>query len=263
MDLSIIIVNFKTIPLLKRQLHALSLFNIKLNYEIIVVENGTNENIKPILNEYKNINLLVISKNNLGFGGGVNLGSKYAKGKYLLLLNADIVPHENSMENMYNFIKNHENIGILAPKLVYPDGSTQNSCYRFYNFLTPLFRRTFLGKTKRGKFEVDKVIMNDFSHDKIIEIDWALGACFMVKKEFFDKVNGIEDRYHLYYEDMDFCRKTWIYGKKVVYFPEAIMTHNHDRATARHKNIFKALGNPVVITHIISSFKYNYKFFLK
>jgi len=263
MDLSIIIINFKTIPYLKRQLFALSSLDLKISHEIIVVENGTNENIKPILNEYKNINSLVISKNNLGFGGGANLGLKYAKGDYVLILNADIVPQKDSIEKMFDFIKNNQDIGILVPKLIYPDKTIQSSCYRFYNALTPIFRRTILGKTKKGKFEIDRVLMNDFDHNETIEIDWALGACFMIKRDFLKEIGGVDERYFLYYEDMDICKMANIRDKKVVYLSDAIMVHDHQRATAKHKNIFKALGNKVVLTHIISSFKYNYKFLFK
>lgn len=263
MDLSIIIVNYKTIDYLKRQLFAFASLNIKLNYEIIVVDNGSGESIKPLLKEYNNINLLIISKNNLGFGGGINLGLKYAKGKYLLILNADIVPHANSLEKMLNFMENNKNVGIVVPKLIYPDGLIQNSCYRFYNFLTPIFRRTFLGKTKQGINENDRVLMNDFSHDKTIEIDWALGACFMIEKEFLDRIGGVDERYFLYYEDMDTFRTTWLMGKKAIYYAEATMTHDHQRATAKYKNILEALRNKVVLIHIVSSFRYNYKFFLR
>lgn len=261
-DLSLIIINFKSLAYLERQLHALESLDIKIKYEIIIVENASGDNIKSILEKFKNIKL-IISKNNLGYGGGINIGTKYAKGKYVLLLNPDIIPHKDALENMFNFMEKNEDVGILAPKLVYPDGEIQNSCYRFYNIFTPIFRRTKLGATKYGKAEIDRVLMNSFNHQETIETDWILGAAFMMNKDFFNKIGGVDERYFLYYEDMDICRSTWLNGKKVVYFPYATMTHDHQRATAKVKNILLALKNKVVIIHIKSALKFSYKFFLR
>lgn len=263
-DISIIIINFDSINYLEKQLEIFKNLSENIKYELIIVENGSKDKdfIKSLVKKYKNIKL-IISKNNLGYGGGINLGAKYSSGKYLLALNTDVLPCKDSINNMFNFIEKHENVGILAPKLYYPDETIQNSCYRFYNIFTPIFRRTGFAKTIFGKKHNDYVLMNDFNHEETIEADWVLGAAFMINKEFFDKIGGMDERYFLYYEDMDICKTTKLNNKKVIYLTTAKMIHNHQRATANIKNIFILLKNKIVLTHIKSAFRYSYKFYLR
>lgn len=265
-DVSVIIINFNSLEYLKKQLEAFSKLQESINYEIIVIENGSEDKdyIKQIVNQYNNKNLtLIISKNNLGYGGGINLGAKYSNGKYIIPLNADVIPNDNSLSTLFNFMEKNNDVGIAAPKLFYSDGTVQNSCYRFYNILTPIFRRTSFSKTNIGEKENNYVLMNDFNHNENIETDWVLGAAFMINKDFLDKLGGIDERYFLYYEDMDICKSVKLNNKKVVYLKEATMTHHHQRATANVKSLLSILKNKVALTHIKSAFRYSYKFYLK
>lgn len=265
-DVSAIIINYNSLNFLKDQLEAFSRLQERIKYEIIIVENGSKDKdfIKQIISKYNIKNLtLIISNNNLGYSGGINLGAKYSNGKYIIPLNTDVIPNNYALSSMFDFMEEHKDIGILAPKLFYPDNTIQNSCYRFYNIFTPIFRRTRLSNTSIGKKQNNYVLMNDFDHNDTIEVDWVLGAAFMINKEFFDSIGRMDERYFLYYEDMDICKRVQLNNKKIVYYKNATMIHYHQRTSANIKNIMDIFKNDTLKIHIKSAIKYSYKFYLR
>jgi hypothetical protein len=100
--------------------------------------------------------------------------------------------------------------------------------------------------------------MQDFNHQEIKTVDWLMGACLMFKKEVFLKVKGFDQRYFLYFEDVDFCRQLNQSGYQVVYYPESKMIHFHQRLSAEERS-FKALFKKITWIHVISAVKYFWK----
>jgi len=261
--LSLIIVAYNTKDLVSKQINHLYNTKTNIDYEIVVVDNGSNDDIINIKSEFPDVNF-VLSKNNLGYFGGANLGVINSSGEYLCILNSDILASDYCFDELINFIESNKDIGIVAPKLIYPDErGTQNSCFRFHNILTPVLRRTSLGETNFGRFENKKMLMEDFNHDETIECDWILGAAFIIKRDFLENIGGFDERYFLYYEDMDLCKTTWINNKKVVYYHKTHMIHNHARASAKNKTFLDFLKNKTVGIHIKSGFKYFFKFLFR
>lgn len=206
MDLSIIIVNYKSRAKLINCLE--SIFQAKmdgLTYEIIVVDNNSGDDLKNVSERWPDIKIIYSSKN-LGMGGGNNLGLAAASTPYILVLNPDTVIRSQAIITLLNYLKNNSAVGMVGPKLLYPDGSLQSSCARFPQFFIPVLRRTFLGQY--FKQERDRFTMNDFDHNSIAPVDWLMGSCIMFQKEIplaggqifrprFDK------RYFMYFEDTD------------------------------------------------------------
>lgn len=255
MDLSIIIVNYKTKNLVKECIKCIKFFNPQLNYEIIVVDNNSNDGIEEEINEkLKDVKCIVLPKN-IGFAAGNNLGITFAKGRNVMILNPDIAIKKGELEKMVLYIDQHPEIGILAPKLINPDGSLQYSCFRYPKFLTPIYRRTFLGKTKKGKEIINKYLMKDWDHKNIQEVEWFLGACLLIPKKVLDKVGLFDERYFLYVEDTDLCKRFQKAGYKTVYFPEATLIHFHQRESAGG-NLLKSFFHRPTREHIKSWFKY-------
>ncbi len=262
MKLSLIIVAYNMKDLVFKQISHLHNIKTNIDYEVIIVDNGSTDNIISISSDFSDVKF-VLSKNNLGYFGGANLGVKVSSGEYLFILNSDILASDYCFDELINFIENNENIGIIAPKLIYPDDrGVQNSCFRFHNIITPIIRRTFLGETKFGMFENSKMLMEDFDHNDVIECDWILGAAFIIKKDFLKSIGGFDERYFLYYEDMDICKTTWINDKKVVYYNKTYMIHDHARNSAKNKTFLDFLRNKTLKIHIISSIKYFFKFII-
>ena len=256
MDLSIIIVNYKSFDKLKNCLSSIEKSNIgSISLEAIVVENNSGDKLEALLDNYS-FAKLVKSEKNLGMGGGNNLGIKHSSGDYILISNPDIVFEKNCILNLYNYLKNHENVALVGPKLLNPDRSLQYSCARFPKIYLPLLRRTAIGYFFRNY--LDKYFLKNENYDKIKEVDWLLGACFLVRREemFFKDNKLFDERYFMYFEDVDLCRRIEKNSKKVVYLPTAIAIHDHLRSSAKYPWYLAIFKDKLARQHIISWWRY-------
>ncbi len=266
MDLSVIIVNYKSKIKLAHCLESIfkSDFN-DIKFEIIVVENNSGDDLSDLQTKDNNIRLIT-SPRNLGMGGGNNLGIKSALGEHILILNPDTVLRPDVCKKLLLYLRGNPLVGLVGPKLLYPDGTLQMSCSRFPNFFIPILRRTFLGSY--FKKIRDGFTMSDFDHNTISEVDWLMGSCVMFRKEQLDidgkKFNPhFDERYFMYFEDTDLGMTFKNRGLKVVYNPEAIVIHNHARESAQHPWYIAIFKDKITWVHISSWFKYFIKWGLK
>ncbi|TSC95425.1 MAG: glycosyltransferase [Parcubacteria group bacterium Athens1014_10] len=258
MQLSIIILNYKQKGLVKNCLKNIETFGLELNYEIIVVDNNSKDGCEEMIKKNFHRVKIIASKKNLGYAEGNNLGIKEVKGDYFLILNPDITVLAGSIEKMFQFMEDNKDCGICGPKLLNPDQSIQISCCRFPKWHTPILRRTFLGRFKFAQKELSRYLMADYSRKEIKEVDWLLGASLLIRKSAAEKVGLMDERYFLYFEDIDWCRRFRQAGYKVYYLPPAEMIHFHQRLSAQ-KSGLKALFDKPTWIHIISAFKYFWK----
>ena len=266
MDLSIIIVNYKSRLKLINCLESIYRADkAGLDYEIIVVDNASGDDLSGIKNRWPEISL-ISSPVNLGMGGGNNLGLAEAKAPYVFILNPDTAVHGNAPAALLDYLKNHPDVGLVGPKLLYPDGSLQLSCSRFPSFFMPILRRTFLGRY--FKAARDSFTMNDFDHSFIRPVDWLMGSSLMFRKEIALPAGKIfkprfDERYFMYFEDIDLAREFWTRGLKVVYNPEAVVIHDHQRQSAKHPWYLAIFVDKLAWRHIDSWLKYFAKWGLK
>ncbi|HPT08151.1 MAG TPA: glycosyltransferase family 2 protein [bacterium] len=252
MDLSIVIVNYKTKDKIKSCLESIKQSDlIDINYEIIVVDNNSGDNLIDLKTQIIDFKLIQ-SKVNVGMGGGNNLGINEAQGPFVLILNPDIILKPQAIKILYNYIKNNPEVYIVGPKLLNIDLSLQYSCSHFPGFFTPVLRRTFLGRLF-PKY-LDWFLMKNSSHDIIQEVDWLMGSCLIIRKEGF---LGFDDKnFFMYFEDVDVCRRAKKIGKKVIYNPEAEVIHYHARESAKHPWYISIFKDKITQEHIKSWFKY-------
>lgn len=233
MDLSIIIVNYNSGRDLDCCLDALAVAAVPGRHEVIVVDNASHDGseviaIQPHLDVAMHRNMT-----NIGFGAGVNLGVSLAKGRYLLILNPDVRVHRDSIATLMRYLDVHPDAGLCAPKLLNEDGSLQYSCRTFPSVGTIIFRRTVLNRWFPDAKIVRRHLMTDWDHRTTREVDWVLGAAMLLRREAFVTSTVIDERFFLYFEDVDLCRRLSLAGWRVVYHPEGVMTHSHHRASAR------------------------------
>jgi len=262
MELSIIITSYKNSELLKVCIDSIKRNLTILDYEIIVSDSATEEDTRLMMKDSFPEIEFIPSLENIGFSGTVNNGYKKSKGGYILILNGDIIVKKNSIEKLLEYIKNNHQVGIVSCQLLNFNETLQSSCYRFYTPMTIIYRRTFLGKFKFAKRHLDKFLMKDFDHQKTQEVDWVMGSVLMTKREAIEKVGLMDESYKLYFEDVDWCRRYWGNGYKVIYYPESQMYHYHGRHSARtRKSLIKTLlFNKWAWFHIISAIKYFLKY---
>jgi len=258
---SIIIVNYNQKNLLNVCVKGILKVAPKIDYEIIVVDNASTDGSDAIIDKLKTKSQklkVILNKKNLGFAGGCNVGIKESKGDYILILNPDIVVLENSIEKLYQFMEKNKNVGIAGPKLLNPDKSIQSSCYRFPSWYIPILRRTFLGGLSWAKKKLDYYLMNDFDHQGGKGVDWLLGAALMIRKSMLDKIGLFDERFFLYFEDIDLCRRAKKSGWQVYYYPFSEMFHYYQRTSAKQQGFF-SLFSKVTWIHIFSAIKYFWK----
>jgi GT2 family glycosyltransferase len=258
MDLSIIIVNYKTRGLLKECLKGIKMVQPKINYEIIVVDNGSGDGTPMMMAEYFPEIKFIASDENLGYAKGNNLGIKAASGRYVMIMNPDIVVFSGALERLVEFMDSRPDIGMVGPKLLNPDKSLQYSCYRFPDFWTPLYRRTPLGKLNFAKKKLDDYFVKDWDHNSIKEVDWLLGGCLLIRKKALEEVGYLDERYFAYFDDVDLCRSMWAKGWKVVYYPLVSVVHFHRRESAGGR-WWASISKKVTRIHIQSWLKYFWK----
>lgn len=264
-DISIVLVAFQA----KKHLETCftSLFqdikNSPLDIHVVVVDNAANsDGIKEWLaKEYPKVEY-IDAGGNIGFGKSQNIGIKSVRAKYYFCLNPDteFIKDTNTINRLYEFMEKHSHVGMIGPKIQYPDGTLQHSCYRFPTFLQPVFSRTALGKKGKGKQIADQFFMKDFDHNQTMPVDWIMGSAMFVRKEAIDAVGMFDEQYFMYAEDADWCRRMWEAHWPVYYVHDIVLSHVHGRGSAKVPGVIKALvKNKLARVHLISWLKYMWK----
>jgi GT2 family glycosyltransferase len=257
-DISVIIVNYKSAAKTLNCIRAVKKSDTAgLEIEIIVVDNASGDEIESEIKKNFFGVILIKSDTNVGMGAGNNLGIKAANGEFVLVLNPDTYLDEQAIKIMIGYTRINPAVGIIGPKLLYPDGSLQFTCHRFPKIYMPLLRRTFLGRFARDK--VDRFLMKDYDHLKPREADWLQGSCLFIRKTMLDKIGSFDEKFFMYFEDTDLCRRAHKNGYKVVYLPQAIGIHDHTRASAADHWYIAPFTNKLARAHIVSWVKYFWK----
>ncbi|OGI16400.1 MAG: hypothetical protein A3J63_01810 [Candidatus Moranbacteria bacterium RIFCSPHIGHO2_02_FULL_40_12b] len=260
MDLTIAINGYRNPELLKLCIKSIRRNVKNVNYELIVTDSATEEETELMMREeFPGIKFFP-SRINIGFQGMVKKSIEQSQGEYLLLLNNDIIVRENSVEAILEFMKKNPDVGIAGPQLLNFNDTLQYSCFRFYKPITILYRRTFLGKFSFAKKHLDWFLMKDYDHKKIKEVDWLMGSALLVSRKAVSKAGLMDPRFFMYMEDVDWCRRFWENGYKVIYYPEAKMYHYHGKASAKGGFIGSLLFNKLTWIHINSAIKYFKKY---
>lgn len=225
MDLSCIIVTYNQSDRLVKCLQSIRETVSLPEYEVRVVNNDRRESLHEIESRFPGIHI-VTNPSNIGFARANNQAAKSARGETLLFLNPDTLLHPGAVEAMMRYLEAHPETGILAPKVLDPDGAVQASCRRFPDLWTGLFNRySFLSRLfPRNRF-TRRYLMQDFDHNETREVDWVSGCCMMIPRNVFFELGGFDEHYFLFNEDVDLCRTAWNAGYRVVYHPTAAVTH--------------------------------------
>ncbi|MBI4567949.1 MAG: sugar transferase [Planctomycetes bacterium] len=231
--LSAIIVNYHTRDYLRDCLRSIARETAGLDAEIIVIDNNSpDDSAGMVAREFPKVTLLANALN-VGFSRGVNQGLKIARGRAVLVLNADVVARPGSIRALLACLAAHPEAGVVAARLLNPDGTLQLSCRTFYTFSIILWRRTPLSRLWPAPGFLRRHLMSDWDHAQDREVDWALGACLLVRREALAAVGGMDERYFLYLEDVDWCLRMRRAGWKVIYCAGAEMVHHHLQASRR------------------------------
>jgi GT2 family glycosyltransferase len=224
-DVSIIIVNWNTKDLLLNCIESLYRETKNVTMEIIVVDNGSSDgSTEAVETSYPQVT--VIGNNeNLGFARANNVGISNSKGRYVCLVNSDIKALDAVVDQLCAYMDQHSEIGAIGPKTVNDDMSIRVNTRKFptlWNtfcetfFLVDLFpkNKLFRGRT-----------MTWFSHMDTRNVDVLSGCFLMVRREVVDKVGVLDDRFFIYGEDTDWCKRMNLNNWDVVFFADTKAIH--------------------------------------
>ncbi len=239
-DVSVIIVNWNAGKFLQETIESLYNKTKDLSFEIIIVDNNsikTEESFLYIetLTEAENIKIIKSSEN-LGFAKANNLAMQNALGRNLLILNPDVVFHNNIIKILSDYLDSNPDVGMVGPKVLNSDGSFQQPCLRGKPYpMDTLFHLIGFAKAfPKCKFFNGYALWH-LNRDEINDC-WALsGCCMMIKKSLFDEIGGMDEQFFMYQEETDWGLRTKEAGKKIVYNPNAIVTHYQGVTTKKIK----------------------------
>lgn len=202
------------------------------SFEAIYVDNCSTDGSVEYLNAHYPQVKIIKNKKPYGFGKNNNIGVRVAKGKYIAIINPDIRIKTGSLDQLYNFMESHSNVGMTVPKLYNVDGSHQ---YSIRGFITPsLFISRILthGNDSANNNKMRKYLCKDIDIDKVQPVNWAVGAALFISSNLYRELGGFDLDYFLYMEDEDLALRVWKSGHPVIYVPSAHMVHNHLRASS-------------------------------
>lgn len=252
-DLSVVVVSWNVRDLLRRCLQSVVQSpGLELDYpgggeraapgrrlEVVVVDNGSGDGSPEMVrDEFPGVRL-VANQENRGFTAANNQGLALSRGCWLLLLNPDTEVVDGALATMVEYMEGHPRVGVLGPRLRYPDGSQQSSRRRFPTFATALVESTVIQEWWADNRLLRRYYMADTPDDAVQPVDWVVGACLLARREAYQEVGGLDEDFFMYSEELDWCRRIKSAGWEVVYLPTATVIHHEGKSSeqvvpARH-----------------------------
>lgn len=198
--------------------------NFMLN-NIIIVDNASNDSSLDLINN-KSRNIKIIKNNdNIGFGKACNQGAIGVEDNFILFLNPDMLIYEDTFLNLFNYIEKNDSskIGIYGVQLQNEMKIVQKTCARLPSLSTFIIRSLGLNKINSKIFQ--SYTMQDWDHLSNREVDQVMGAFFMIKRDIFEKLNGFDERFFVYYEELDLSKRVKDASYKTVFVSEARAYH--------------------------------------
>ena len=256
-DVSIVIVSLNTRDVLRESLESVRGNSRSQRVQTIVVDNNSRDGSqKMVEREFPEV-LLIRSQVNLGFGGANNLGFQSAQGRYIVLLNSDAFLTEGALERSVEHMDQNRNAGLGGGRLIGRDGSWQPSARKFPTILDDLIVRTglaarfphsrFFGRFDRTWADVMEAA----------EVDWVPGAYSIIRAEVLSTVGAFDERFFLYSEEIDLCKRVKALGHSVCYWPDIAIVHIGGESSRQMKTLeLSKVGSQLTLWRMRSGLLY-------
>ncbi|MDO5848644.1 MAG: glycosyltransferase family 2 protein [Methanobrevibacter sp.] len=233
MDLSVIIVNYNTFELTRDTINSILKYDYPFTVEIIVTDNNsTDDSLSKLKNFFKDTSVKFIkSDENLGFAAGNNIAIKQSKGRYILLLNSDTIIKKNTLENIYNYMEKHQDVGAVGCKVLLENGELDKACKRSFPNPANAFSRLFYIKTNHNDYNLDNL-----DDDGIYEIDCLTGAFMFIRREALQDSGLLDETFFMYGEDIDLCYRIKQNGWKIIYYGQSEILHYKGASSKKQKS---------------------------
>ena len=227
MNLSTIIVNYRSRDALRACLNTLAAAAPGLAVQTVVVDNDSRDGTLQMLESEFPAAIRIANAANVGYARAVNQGLRVATAPFVLIMNPDCELKPAAARRLVEFLESHPRAAIAAPRILNPDGSLEFSARSFpgpwtflfnrYSLLTRLFPRNRWSR---------RYLLSDWDHASIREVDWVSGACLVARRAAIDPVGGMDEAFFMFNEDVDWCRRMKDAGWSVTYVPDAVCVHH-------------------------------------
>ena len=190
---------------------------------VIVVDNASADGCLATIADLPVVR--IARSENGGFAKGCNEGWRAGSAPLVLFLNPDATIDAESLGRLRRVLEEDERIGAVAPKIVYPNGSITYSLRRFPRLRSTFARAIFLHRILPRATWTDEIVRDERKYERPRSAEWVSGACLMVRRTALEELDGWDEEFFLYSEDIDLCRRLWRSGKRVRFEPSAIALH--------------------------------------
>ena len=231
-DLSVCFVNYNSGGYLADCLLSLIELTAGISYEVIVVDNNSNDDSLELAKTVNKDLILIKNIQNVGFSAANNQAIRISNGRHILLLNNDILLKNNVLKMLVEFQDSHPESGACGGKLESPEGRIQNQCKRGmptpWNILSHLLKldNIFPSRKLFGGY-----LLTYLDPNVVNEVEAISGACMMISRDALDKVKGLDEDFFLYGEDIDLCLRIRKSGWKIFYVPQARLIHYGEKGS--------------------------------
>jgi N-acetylglucosaminyl-diphospho-decaprenol L-rhamnosyltransferase len=199
--------------------------------EIWVVDSASSDGTAEMVrDEFPGVGLIA-SIENVGFTKGNNLGIAQCSGRYVMLLNPDTEITGDALDVLVGWLDTNPDVGVVGPCIVQPDGEVQPSRRRFPTFGTAFMESTILQQWFPRNRSLARYYMWDQPDDQVQDVDWLEGACLVVRDKTLRGVGGFDERFFMYSEELDLCRRIKQAGWRIVYLPSARILHHGGKSS--------------------------------
>jgi N-acetylglucosaminyl-diphospho-decaprenol L-rhamnosyltransferase len=219
---SIILVNYNGAKILIECLSSIEK-EIDSDCEVIIVDNSSTDDSVEIVRALFPSVLLICSEVNLGFGKANNLAVEQAQGKYLLFLNTDTILTENTPQILADYLDREPDTAAIGARMTFRDGSYQLSSGILPNLIIEFIDKIRYGLDRKWHKLWAEIYNKQYS--SVREVGWITGACLTIRKDIFQRLDGFDPAFFMYFEDKDICKRVGDLGFKVIYYPYTSVIH--------------------------------------
>jgi N-acetylglucosaminyl-diphospho-decaprenol L-rhamnosyltransferase len=217
-DITAVTVTLNGLPWVEQCLESLR------GVETIVVDHGSTDGTLELVHE-RFPDVTVLEQANVGYGGGLNAGFRAARPRYYLVINSDAWVVGDAVSRLVAFADEHPDAAVVAPRLSNPDGSLQRSVRGFPTLWRLATEYLFLRKLAPRSRLLNAFYAGGFDHREAREVEWAMGSCFLVRREACDQVGLFDEDFFLFSEETDWLYRFHEAGWKVWFDPGAEVVH--------------------------------------
>lgn len=234
MDLSVIIVSHNSAGHLDACLASLGRYLAEADTEVVVVDNASRDDSRAILARVAPRARLIASERNLGFAAAVNRGLAATTAPYVLWVNPDSELLDGGALTLIAYLDSNPRVGIAGPRILDPDGALQRSARAFPSYDWAVgHRHSLLTRLFPANPYSKRYLRTDLDPGRVQDVDWVSGACLLHRREVSDRLGGLDERFFMYCEDVDFCLRARQAGWTTRYHPGLSVRHQVAGSTRR------------------------------